>query len=175
MTVWRAAWSSLALAGAVAWCGPLWAAETSPGLTPWPGRVTWVTDGDTLWLQPLAGGQAVKIRILGIDAPEGCQAGGSASAAALWTLVRYRVLKVLPSGRDNYGRLLAGLRLGEQDIGRQMVLDGQAWSYRFKGDPGPYAAEEALAQRARRGLHLDGQALLPRRFRQDHGPCALPR
>ena len=39
----------------------------------WPGVVTHVSDGDTVWVQPLQGGEAYKVRLLGIDAPEICQ------------------------------------------------------------------------------------------------------
>jgi endonuclease YncB( thermonuclease family) len=35
----------------------------------WPGIVTHVSDGDTVWVQPLQGGEAHKVRLLGIDAP----------------------------------------------------------------------------------------------------------
>ena len=36
----------------------------------WQGTVTWVTDGDTLWVRPDAGGRARKLRLKGVDAPE---------------------------------------------------------------------------------------------------------
>ncbi|MDP3310892.1 MAG: thermonuclease family protein, partial [Polaromonas sp.] len=50
---------------------------------PWQGTVTRVSDGDTLWVRPAAGGKPLKVRIDGIDAPEICQAGGRAARKAL--------------------------------------------------------------------------------------------
>lgn len=175
MRAWPVACASLTLAcGMASGAAGLGATEPAPELRPWQGLVTWVSDGDTLWLRPVSGGKPVKVRILGIDAPEGCQAGGSAATAVLLSLVRHRVLQVLPSGRDDYGRLLARLQQDDQDVGRQMVLGGQAWSYQFKGHPGPYAVEEAQARVARKGLFKDAQAQQPRAFRRAHGPCVRP-
>jgi endonuclease YncB( thermonuclease family) len=159
------------LAGLLVGGGPAWASLTE---APWTGRVSWVSDGDTLWLQAVSGGKPVKVRILGIDAPEGCQAGGAEATARLLALVKRRQLQAFPSGSDDYGRVLARLELDHVDIGRQLVLEGLAWSYRFKQDPGPYATEEAQARAARRGLHQQPQALRPRDFRRQHGPCVAP-
>jgi micrococcal nuclease len=159
------------LAGLLVGGGPVRASLTD---APWTGRVSWVSDGDTLWLQPLSGGKPVKVRILGIDAPEGCQAGGGEATARLLALVRRRQLQAFPSGSDDYGRVLARLELDHVDIGRQLVLEGQAWSYRFQHDPGPYAKEEVQARAAGRGLHQQAQAQRPRDFRRQHGPCVAP-
>ena len=172
-TAWLAGHVAFLAAGlALVTCGM--AASAASDQTPWTGQVTWVSDGDTLWLRPRSGGEAVKVRILGIDAPEGCQAGGAAATAALLALVRRQPLVVFPTGHDDYGRLLARLERDHLDIGRQLVLTGQAWSYHFRGDPGPYAAEEAQARAARRGVFEDAQALPPREFRRQHGPCRRP-
>lgn len=47
----------------------------------WRGTVTYITDGDTLWIRHLHGGRARKIRLDGIDAPEICQAYGARARA----------------------------------------------------------------------------------------------
>lgn len=49
----------------------------------WSGVVTHVSDGDTVWVEPTQGGEAQKIRLLGIDAPEICQAWGPQARDAL--------------------------------------------------------------------------------------------
>lgn len=134
-------------------------------------RVTRVSDGDTLWVRPESGGARLKLRLEGIDAPEICQAGGDASRAALHALTLHRILEVKIRAQDDYGRGLARLTFQGKDIGAQMVLAGQAWSYRWRHSMGPYIQEEKSARLGRRGLFsLDG-AQLPREFRQQHGTC----
>jgi micrococcal nuclease len=138
---------------------------------PWHGTVTRVSDGDTLWVRPAAGGKPVKVRINGIDAPEICQAGGRAARKALAARVLGRRLGVFARGQDDYGRTIASLELEGEDVGGWMVSQGQAWSYGFGRDGGPYAAQQARAQAASRGLFADRAALAPRLFRKRHGPC----
>ena len=138
------------------------------------GKVSQVSDGDTLWVLPEGGGPARKIRIDGIDAPELCQPGGAASRAALAQRALNRHAQVQVRRRDDYGRELARVRIDGQDVGAQMVREGQAWSYRWRRDAGPYAAEEAQAQQARRGLFAMAGPERPRDFRRRHGPCPAP-
>lgn len=135
------------------------------------GKVSYITDGDTLWVQPHAGGLPRKLRIHGIDAPEICQAGGEASRAVLTQHALNRQVEVTIRSHDVYGRGLARIRLDGHDLGAYMVRAGQAWSYRWGRTFGPYAAEEAVARQSRRGLFAAGQPELPRDFRKRHGTC----
>ena len=137
-------------------------------------RVTRVFDGDTVWVQPLAGGRARKLRLDGLDAPEICQAGGEASRDVLAQRVLRQRVTVSERRRDDYGRGLARLTHGDEDVGGWLVSMGHAWSYRWRNSAGPYQPQEASALAARRGLFADAQAELPRAFRQRHGPCVLP-
>lgn len=139
------------------------------------GKVSYVTDGDTLWVQPDVGGPPRRLRIDGIDAPEICQAGGEASRAVLAQRVLHKRVEVMVRRHDVYGRELARIRLDGNDLGAQMVGAGQAWSYRWHRNPGPYAAEEAVARKSRRGLFAVGQPELPRDFRKRHGSCHVAR
>ena len=136
--------------------------------------VSRVSDGDTLWVKPAGGGEPRKLRIQGIDAPELCQPGGADSRRALEHLVANRKLEVIVSRKDDYGRSLASIRVAGRDVGAVMVSQGQAWSYRWHRNPGPYAAEESGARQARRGLFAHPGAERPRDFRQRHGPCPHP-
>lgn len=138
------------------------------------GVVTRVSDGDTVWLRPDAPHgrrKPVKVRLLGLDAPEICQAHGRAARAALeaWTLGRR--VTVQRRAFDGYGRQLATMRLDGEDVGARLVARGHAWSARWHGSVGPYADEEAAARRARSGLFALPEPELPRAFRQRHGPC----
>ncbi len=164
-----------ALAGAlllIAASSPFGAAAQDAATT-LTGIVTRVSDGDTLWLRPQAEAsrrRPVKLRLLGIDAPERCQSGGAASTAALRSRVLHRTVVVQVAGKDSYGRWLGNLLLHGDDVGAWMVREGQAWSYRHQGTDA-YAAEEREARAARRGVFGDPGAIEPRAFRRRHGAC----
>jgi len=135
------------------------------------GVVSFVTDGDTLWVQPDQGGPTHKLRILGIDAPEICQAGGESSRKALIRLVLHQRVNVTVTRQDVYGRGLARVYLNNQDLGALMVTSGQAWSYGWQKSSGPYAREQTQAQQLHLGLFAEGQAMNPKDFRKRHGGC----
>lgn len=164
--------SVLGAALALASAGALGAAADEP--TVYAARVSRVFDGDTLWVKPLDGGRYRKLRIDGIDAPEICQAGGTASRDALARRVLNQVVAVSVRHHDDYGRGLARLTHQGDDIAAWMVVQGQAWSYRWRRSPGPFEDEEARARQGRKGLFAEASAELPREFRQRHGPCPLP-
>jgi len=139
------------------------------------GLVSYISDGDTLWVQPDAGGRVKKLRIDGIDAPEICQSGGKASRDLLAQRALHQRVQVVVRRHDVYGRGLARIELNGRDLGEQMVQAGQAWSYRWRRDAGPYAAQEAVARQSRLGLFAESQAVLPRDFRKQHGSCYTPK
>lgn len=148
----------------------------------WRGVVTHVSDGDTLWVRPEAGGDAVDIRIDAIDAPEICQDFGPEARAALAARVLHKAVDVSPKRRDGYGRLLARLREPaggahsgadrSSDLGAWLVSSGNAWAHQYKSFKRVYGQEQAQAQAARKGLFANAQAVQPRVFRKQHGPCA---
>lgn len=136
------------------------------------GTVVSVTDGDSVWVRPAQGGPARAVRLLGLDAPESCQAHGPQARAALAARVLRQGVRVAGSQRDVYDRLLARLATtDEADIGAWLVEQGHAWSWRQRNDLGPYAAHEARARAAGRGLWATPTPQEPRDFRREHGPC----
>lgn len=135
------------------------------------GRVTRVSDGDTVWLQPGEGGRPLKIRIEGIDAPERCQPWGLQSADALRWRILGRPLQATLSGQDDYRRWLGRLEHEGTDVGAWMVQQGHAWSYRYRHSAGGYRALEAQARQAGRGLFAEPDPMPPDVFRRWHGPC----
>jgi micrococcal nuclease len=167
-------------AGAAAWllacglaCGWGPAAAKEP---PFEAVVTHVSDGDTVWVRTdptpdAPQGRRIKLRLLGLDAPERCQPRGPEATAALMASVQGQRVTVQRTATDDHGRGLATLWLDGVDVGAQLVAEGHAWSARYRGNPGPYANEEAEARRARRGLFADPSPELPRDFRRRHGPC----
>ena len=136
-----------------------------------PGTVTHVTDGDTVWVRPAAGGKPVELRLLDLDAPEGCQRHGAEAAAALRKRLLRQKVRVRTEGSDDYQRQLARLEHRGQDVGAWMVRRGHAWSSTFRGRPGPYAELQAQARAERLGLWAQPGALEPRAFRKRFGRC----
>lgn len=104
-------------------------------------------DGDTL---AMAG---ERIRLHGIDAPEGAQtcdrkgaiwACGTDARALLTQLVSGRIVECTQRDRDDYGRIVASCRAGASDLGNVMVREGLAIALtRFSQD---YVEAEARAK-----------------------------
>ena len=135
------------------------------------GVVTYVVDGDTVWVQIGAHDKPLKVRLRGVDAPEICQAGGLQAQAALKSRVLGQRVSVTSSSRDDYGRVVGTMDLRGEDVGRWLVLSGHAWVYSYQKRKVAYAQEFAQAQVARRGLFSDAQAIEPRAFRKAQGSC----
>jgi len=121
--------------------------------------MTRVTDGDTLRM-----GQT-RIRLFGIDAPEGkqsCERDGLAwlcgqeAGKYLREMVAGQTLTCQEKDRDRYGRSVAMCRLPDgRDIGAEMVAAGMALAYRQYGGS-TYDAEEADAKNTGRGVWAEG-------------------
>jgi len=150
------------------------AAALAPPAFALSGVVTRVSDGDTVWVRPddAPRRKPVKLRLVGIDAPERCQPWGAEATAALSERVLHRRVEVPTQGVDAHGRVLGGLFLADgSDVAAWMVAQGHAWSPRWQHRPGPYEREQREAQARRLGLFADPAALEPWRFRRAHGPC----
>lgn len=158
----KSGWLQLVVVLIVCSGGPVWA---------WQGKVTRIVDGDSLWVRPAEGGAPVELRMDGIDAPEICQSGGQAARKALATRLMGRAVQVETRRQDDYGRALASIFLDGEDMAAWMVSQGHAWAY-HQGS-GAYLALQAQAQAAARGLFVERNALLPRVFRRQNGPCHL--
>lgn len=129
--------------------------------------VTRVVDGDSVWVRRDGASPPLRLRLVGVDAPEICQTHGEASREALavrLALAGYRV-RVTLRGRDRYERWLAELRTGEGDVATWLVRQGHAWN------DGPHARDEKAARGQRLGLFEQRNPERPRDFRRRHGPC----
>ena len=78
------------------------------------GKVVKVSDGDTIWV--LDTKKKVKVRLLGIDAPEIKQAFGEESRMILARLIKKQNVIVVGDGKDRYGRLIGKVLLDDRDI-----------------------------------------------------------
>lgn len=159
----------LAAGGAVHAAAPAKPAGKAPAVV--EGLVTQVPEGDSLWLTP-TDKPALLLQLNDIDAPEPCQVYGEASRRALAELALNRRATARIQGRDAQGRTLAVVSIDGVDLSTRMVEEGHAWSTRSKWDFGPLVKEERMARALNRGLHAEGKAMMPREFRQMHGPCA---
>ena len=137
----------------------------------WQGVVTYVTDGDTLWVRPDGNGPSRKLRLDGIDAPEICQAHGVMAREALAQRLLHREVRVDTRRMDDYQRALATVTVQGDDVAAWMVSHGHAWSYRYRKDPGRYVAQEKRARAQGLGLFASAGAVRPREFRKSHGSC----
>lgn len=126
-----------------------------------PGTVAHVVDGDTLDVD-LGDGETIRVRLLGIDAPEsqgpsiefGRQATSYATARVEGKAITLR-LDELARPRDKYQRLLAYVYLADNDmLNDALVRDGWAFAHReYPCDfSGQFEASENAARAARRGM-----------------------
>jgi endonuclease YncB( thermonuclease family) len=117
-----------------------------------------VIDGDTLAIR----GEQARIRLYGIDAPEGKQTCsdtrgrpylcGSRSADALASIIgRNGRVICREEDRDRYGRIVATCEANGREINAELVRRGWAVEYEQYSD-GRYSDEEEEARRAKRGL-----------------------
>jgi endonuclease YncB( thermonuclease family) len=117
-----------------------------------------VVDGDTLSIR----GEKARIRLYGVDTPEGqqiCEDAsskrylcGSRAAEALSSLVgRNGRVTCQEEDRDRYGRIVAVCQANGREINAELIRQGRALEYKESSD-GRYADEEAEARKARRGL-----------------------
>src|SRR5262245_27314377 len=93
------------------------------------GRVVFVADGDTFTLLT-DDKQQVRVRLAEIDAPEGGQPWGNRAKQALSVLVFSQPVRVVYTGRDQYGRTLGRVYVAGKDVNAEMVRSGNAWAYR---------------------------------------------
>lgn len=135
------------------------------------GLVSRVTDGDSLWLTLAPSGESLQVRLLGIDAPEICQAWGEQAKQALAELVVGKQVTAQTQGQDTYGRTLATVFVDTLNVNKTMVQEGHAWSTRYKFDRGPFVADERMAKALSRGFNREGGAVMPKDFRRTHGAC----
>lgn len=126
-------------------------------------KIIKIYDGDTITALT-SQKEKIKIRLYGIDVPELKQPFGKASKHHLIDLISNKSLNINEKGKDRYGRTLAVLYNGNQDINAQMVIDGYAWAYdKFSKD---YVAFQQNAQLLKKGLWIDKDLVRPSDFRK---------
>ena len=130
------------------------------------GKVVSITDGDTIVIRP-SQGPSVKVRLIGIDAPERGQAFGTRARQELGDLIAGQVVEVIGTERDRYGRLLGDVRHDGRSINLEMIRLGMAWAYVEFKPPPEFIKAEAEARTARRGLWADKSPVPPWTYRRN--------
>ncbi|WP_252382672.1 thermonuclease family protein [Escherichia coli] len=137
------------------------------------GKVGRVLDGDTFEL--LVDQQPVRIRVIGIDAPEKGQPFGKQSRQSLASMVDNNPVAVLVRDKDRYGRTLGTVYAKictpapcrSVYVNAEQVKAGMAWAYRFHGqavDPAMLKLE-TQARSERVGLWSAPNAVEPWKWR----------
>lgn len=129
----------------------------SPGATGADGVGQEVTverfiDGDSLELR--IDGQPDEVRLIGINAPEGDECLGDTASERLAELLGSGPLRVEGDERDDFGRRLVVLRVGDLDVSLQLVTEGLAVARDQSGhtNAAAYEVAEAEAQADQRGI-----------------------
>jgi endonuclease YncB( thermonuclease family) len=144
--------------------------QSQSPLPTFSGRVVSVEDGDTIIILDAAN-QTYKIRLQGIDAPEGRQAFGNRSRQNLSDEVFGKEVTIEWSKQDRYGRLVGKVLLDGRDVCLEQVRAGMAWHYKYyQEEQSPedrklYANAEVEARATRRGLWTDANPITPWDFR----------
>lgn len=141
---------------------PVRVAAAADGERQW--RIVNVHDGDTLTALDEANTQH-RIRLEGIDAPELGQPFGRVARDRLADLAKGKTATIHGHGQDRYGRLIASVEIGHDDVGRKLVAEGLAWHYaRFSKDAA-LAAAEREARSGGKGLWGDRDPVPPWEWR----------
>lgn len=143
---------------------------TPPSFTPVKAgsyAVRWVSDGDTFSIKDANGKQLASVRVIGLNAPEvahgtsKAECYGPQASAQLKKLLTGKTVKLVDDPRapmfDRFGRRLAYVEVGGQDVAALMIRDGFAVEFHLPSagpsvrTPG-YLKAQAEAQRSKRGL-----------------------
>jgi endonuclease YncB( thermonuclease family) len=133
----------------------------------WSGKVVGVADGDTITV--LRDKEQVRIRLYGIDCPEGGQAFGKKAKQFTSQMVYGKVVEVEPVDVDRYGRTVGLVTVFKRLVNEELANAGFAWVYtRYCDRPicERWKVLEYEAREAKRGLWADPNAIPPWEFRK---------
>ena len=137
------------------------------------GEVVAVADGDTVTLLDKENKQ-FKLRLAYIDAPEKAMPFGQAAKQSLSDLVYRQTVSADIDDVDRYGRGVARIKKGEQDINLTQVAAGLAWHYAIyakktqsRSDFSQYHDAQQAAQSSQMGLWQDRDPTPPWDWRRN--------
>jgi len=128
------------------------------------GKCVGVTDGDSIFV--MIDGKEEEIRLEGIDCPEYRQAFSKRARQFTSSLVFGKQVKVREVTRDNYGRMIGRIYVGETDVSLELIRAGLAWHYKKYSKETQLSDAEVVARRNRTGLWTDPNPVPPWSFRR---------
>ena len=129
-------------------------------------KVIAVTDGDTVLI--LRDNMPIKVRLAEIDAPEKAQAFGEESKQSLAELVLNKQVRVDSQAVDDYGRLVALIKVDELNVNYEQVQRGMAWASSRSNRGKTLLVLQNGAIEAKRGLWAQIDPIPPRKWRKTH-------
>ena len=130
------------------------------------GKVIEINDGDEITIFNM--NRPVRIRLIGIDAPERNQLFGDIARQHLSDLVYDKVVVAEYSGISGDNSLIGRVLLNDVDISAQMLRDGAAWFYSratlSDSQRDLYFQSEQAARKEHRGLWQSEGAIAPWEF-----------
>ena len=132
------------------------------------GVVEKVIDGDSIKIREEGGREVHEIQIEGTDAPEAKQDYGAESAEALRKMVLDRKVRITWTKKDNFGRRLAQVYIGDDHINRNMIRDGHSWHFKRYNQSKELAQLEEEARKAMRGLWGSENPQAPWDYRKEN-------
>lgn len=132
------------------------------------GKVIEVNSGDVITIYNL--NRRVRVKLMGVDAPEMDQAFGDVAKKHLADLVLEKSVLVEYAGIAADSSLTGRVLLNDADIGAQMIRDGAAWFDANNGnrlsanDRDVYQQSESAARNEKRGLWQQENAVAPWEF-----------
>lgn len=134
------------------------------------GRTIDVADGDTITVLN-QNNESVKIRLAGIDCPEGSQINGDKAKQFTLSKVSGKRVRIQPETIDQYGRTVGIVLINGENLNEQIVSHGHGWVYR-KYCTADYCNDwlklEETARDARIGLWEDKNPQPPWDWRAEH-------
>lgn len=133
-------------------------------------KVIAVLDGDTVLIKRAKG--LVKIRLVGIDAPEKAQTFGETSKHSLYDMVMGKQVTIKSRAIDQYGRMVASINVNGLDVNAEQIRRGMAWeNSNFHSDKALLALQEEAKQEPR-GLWALSNPMPPWDWRKQHPSIA---
>jgi endonuclease YncB( thermonuclease family) len=131
------------------------------------GKVIKISDGDTITMLDSLNHQ-IKIRLYGIDCPEKAQDYGTVAKKFTADKCFSKVIHVEVKGKDKYRRTLGVVILPDKNELNLLLLQiGLAWHYKSFDKSKRYADAELNAQKQKRGLWANKNAIAPWEFRKE--------
>lgn len=133
--------------------------------------VVGISDGDSLTILD-KNNKRERVRLATIDAPENGQAFGKPAKASLSQMIYKRYVQVVGAKRDQYGRIIGEVYIGELNANVEQLRRGYAWHYKrhanqqTRSQAKEYSDVENAARMRKAGLWRDKNPTPPWEYRK---------